>query len=69
VLALIVNSMDQTCSGCRSTISRRCCSPSDSGLGLLLTVVIVFVTGALASNILGRRLVRFWESILGRIRS
>src|SRR3989475_7082402 len=37
------------------------------GLGVLLTVVVVFVTGALASNILGRRLLRFWENILGRI--
>ena len=37
------------------------------GLGALLTVIVVFVTGALASNILGRRLLRFWESILGRI--
>jgi uncharacterized membrane protein len=37
------------------------------GLGVLLTVVVVFVTGALASNILGQRLVRFWERLLGRI--
>jgi uncharacterized membrane protein len=37
------------------------------GIGALLTVVVVFVTGALASNILGQRLVRFWESVLGRI--
>ena len=34
---------------------------------MLLTLVVVFVTGVLASNILGRRLLRFWESILGRI--
>ena len=37
------------------------------GLGALLTVLVVFVTGVLASNILGQRLVRFWERILGRI--
>ncbi|HZF19341.1 MAG TPA: DUF502 domain-containing protein [Burkholderiales bacterium] len=37
------------------------------GLGALLTVVVVFVTGALASNILGQRLVLFWEKVLGRI--
>ncbi len=37
------------------------------GLGVLLTVIVVFVTGALASNILGQRLVRFWEGVLGRI--
>jgi len=37
------------------------------GIGALLTVVVVFVTGALASNILGQRLVLFWEGLLGRI--
>jgi uncharacterized membrane protein len=37
------------------------------GIGALLTVIVVFVTGALASNILGQRLVRFWEGVLGRI--
>jgi uncharacterized membrane protein len=37
------------------------------GLGALLTVVVVFITGALASNILGQRLLSFWESVLGRI--
>jgi len=37
------------------------------GLGALLTVVVVFVTGVLASNILGQRLLLFWENLLGRI--
>ncbi len=37
------------------------------GLGVLLTIVIVFSTGVLAANILGQRLVIFWESILARI--
>lgn len=37
------------------------------GLGAVLTVVIVLVTGVLASNILGQRLLLFWENILGRI--
>jgi uncharacterized membrane protein len=37
------------------------------GIGALLTVLVVFVTGALASNILGQRLLLFWESLLGRI--
>lgn len=37
------------------------------GLGALLTLVVVFVTGVLASNILGQRLLRFWEYLLGRI--
>ena len=37
------------------------------GIGALLTVLVVFVTGVLASNILGQRLLRFWEYLLGRI--
>ena len=37
------------------------------GLGALLTVLVVFVTGVLASNIIGQRLLSFWESLLGRI--
>jgi len=37
------------------------------GLGIILTVVVLFVTGILAANLAGRRLVAFWESILHRI--
>ena len=37
------------------------------GLGVVLTVLIVFVTGVLAANIIGQRMVRFWESVLARI--
>ena len=37
------------------------------GLGVVLTVVVVFVTGLLTANMLGQRLVVAWESILGRI--
>ena len=37
------------------------------GLGIVLTLLIVFGTGVLASNILGQRLVLFWEMVLGRI--
>ncbi len=37
------------------------------GLGVLLTVVIVFITGLVTANVLGQRIVEAWESILGRI--
>ncbi|MBI3041615.1 MAG: DUF502 domain-containing protein [Betaproteobacteria bacterium] len=37
------------------------------GLGVVLTLLIVFVTGVLAANIIGQRLVRFWEGVLARI--
>ena len=37
------------------------------GLGALLTVAILLLTGAIAANFFGRRLLLFWESLLGRI--
>lgn len=37
------------------------------GLGIVLTFTLLVVTGLLAANYLGRRLVGGWESLLGRI--
>jgi len=37
------------------------------GLGVVLTVLTVFVTGVLAANIIGQQLVKFWEGVLARI--
>jgi uncharacterized membrane protein len=37
------------------------------GIGVIVGIVILLITGMLAANIFGRRLVAFWESILGRI--
>jgi len=37
------------------------------GLGIILTLVVVLVTGLLAANIVGRSMVGFWESLLERI--
>jgi len=37
------------------------------GLGVILTLVIVFVTGVFATNFLGARLVLLWNAILRRI--
>jgi uncharacterized membrane protein len=37
------------------------------GLGALLTVIVIFVTGVLATNFLGQRLVKIWEGLLSRI--
>jgi uncharacterized membrane protein len=37
------------------------------GLGLVLTVVLLLLTGVLAANIVGRSMVDFWESVLERI--
>jgi len=37
------------------------------GLGVLLTILIVMLTGLFASNIIGQRLLRLWERLLGSI--
>lgn len=37
------------------------------GLGLVLTVTVVILTGLLAANLFGRRVVAAWESLLARI--
>ena len=34
------------------------------GLGLIFTIVIIIITGALTRNFLGRKLLRFWDKIL-----
>lgn len=37
------------------------------GLGILLTGLVVFATGMLAANLVGRRLLRVWDATLQRI--
>ena len=64
VLELIVTTMDQTLTLIPDDFQPRYHVP---GLGLLLTLVVVYLTGLLASNFLGRRLVQIWEGILRRI--
>lgn len=38
-----------------------------SGVGLVLTLLALYVTGVLATNMLGRRFLEFWESVLARM--
>ena len=37
------------------------------GLGALLTVLIVLVTGVIATNFFGKRILLFWEALLARV--
>lgn len=37
------------------------------GLGALLTLVIIFVTGLIATNIFGQQLIALWENLLSRV--
>ena len=68
VLSLIVRSMDQSL-----LLLPRAIHPEEllgmyiPGLGALLTLVVVFLTGLVTTNIVGQKLVRFWEGVLARI--
>ncbi|MGI9228193.1 MAG: DUF502 domain-containing protein [Gammaproteobacteria bacterium] len=37
------------------------------GLGTVLTLLVVFITGLLTANIIGQKLVAFWERVIWRI--
>jgi uncharacterized membrane protein len=37
------------------------------GLGVVLTLAVILLTGLITANIIGQRLLLFWESLLGRI--
>lgn len=68
VLNLLVGTMDQTLLLLpEEFLTEKWLGIHVPGLGVILTVLIVFVTGVLAANILGQRLVKFWEGLLARI--
>ena len=68
VLDLLVSTMDQTL-----TLLPDYWQPEKwlgihiPGLGVLLTLIVVLLTGLLAANMIGQRLVTFWEGVLARI--
>lgn len=37
------------------------------GLGAILTLAVIFLTGLVTANLAGQRLLRFWEGVLARI--
>lgn len=68
VLNLLVSTMDQTLLLLPDNLrTERWLGMHIPGLGVLLTLLIVFLTGVLAANIIGQRLVVFWEGLLARI--
>jgi uncharacterized membrane protein len=68
VLSLIVRTMDQSLLLLPSAIRpENLLGVYIPGIGALLTILIVLVTGLVTTNIIGQRLVRYWEGILSRI--
>jgi len=68
VLALIVRAMDQSLLLLPQAIHpEHLLGMYIPGIGALLTLLVVFLTGIVAANIVGQKLVRFWEGVLARI--
>lgn len=68
VLELIVTAMDQTLLLLPGAWHPKQLFGFDvPGLGLVLSVLVVLVTGVLAHNFIGRQLVLWWEELLSRI--
>jgi uncharacterized membrane protein len=68
VLNLVISTMDQSLLFVPERWQPRTLIGFDiPGLGTLLTVVIVFVTGLLTNNLVGNYVVKLWEKLLTRI--
>jgi uncharacterized membrane protein len=68
VLKLLIGSMDQSLLLLPERLRPESwLGMSLPGLGTILTIAVIFFTGVLTANIVGQRLIRFWESALARI--
>lgn len=68
VLNLVISTMDQSLLFVPMRWQPRTLFGFDiPGLGTLLTVVIVFLTGLLTNNLVGNYVLRLWEQLLKRI--
>ena len=68
VLKLLIGSMDQSLLLLPERLRPESwLGMSLPGLGTILTVGVILLTGMLTTNIVGQRLIRFWEGVLSRI--
>ena len=68
VLSIVINTMDQSIRVIPTQFRPLAQFGFDiPGLGTILTLLIIFVTGLVTANILGQQVVKFWEAALGRI--
>jgi uncharacterized membrane protein len=37
------------------------------GIGVVITLLVIFITGVIAANFIGKRVVELWDAIIGRI--
>ena len=68
VLSTLIHTMDQSL-----LLLPRAWQPVNAfsfnvpGLGAILTLVIIFVTGLISTNIFGQQLIALWENFLSRV--
>lgn len=68
VLSLIVSTLDQSLRLLPESVHpQRLLGVAIPGAGAVLTLLIIFITGVLAANIIGQKLVIWWERLLARI--
>ncbi|MHB9100573.1 MAG: DUF502 domain-containing protein [Sulfuricella sp.] len=68
VLNLLIGTMDQSLLLLPYTLRPESwLGMSLPGLGTILTIGVILLTGMLTANIVGQRLIRFWEGVLARI--
>ena len=68
VLNLIVSTMDQTLQLLPANLQPELLlGRRIPGVGVVLTLLVIFVTGLLARNFIGQGFVRLWEALLARI--
>lgn len=68
VLSLLIGTMDQTLLLLPEALRPRAIFGFNiPGSGVILTLLVVFLTGFLTANIIGQRLLMFWEGLLSRI--
>ena len=68
VLSLVINTMDQSLLLLPEHWQpKKLFGFNVPGLGTILTIAIVFLTGLLTNNLIGNYLVRLWERLLHRI--
>ncbi len=68
VLKFLVDTMDQSLLLLPDNLQpERLLGMNIPGIGTVLTLLVVFITGLLTANIIGQKLVSFWEGVLWRI--
>ncbi|MDD3353198.1 DUF502 domain-containing protein [Zoogloea sp.] len=68
VLAWIINTLDQVLLLAPATLRPEAFFGFHiPGIGVLVSLLLILLTGLAAANFVGQRLVRFWESLLSRI--